>query len=334
MVNKRGLRQVSFALLESHVVNVNLENAPIQPILVVLVWRGGDRFQRALDSIRDSEKYFKRIILSITSAPDSEDMKIAERYLQESAHLGEPSKAEIICTQTELPTMQHQAFWIDFLQKTSAKESDWIYWLAYDDELCPNAIGNLIEPSGSWPLATDTVYIGPWIVRHELPDTLWSKVRNPQHEDEVWTAFRSLDAPREKVLAWVEQQLLQPTYIQMSGSIAKFRQHQILVMNRPVKTGPMRIEMATCLAGRNRFVAEMPVATAIIYGRSNSDRSQYSTTTRREDLHLVKLMLCRLYRSPKDSLFALRMAFKFAFARFVLQMTRPEEEWRTKPKNC
>jgi hypothetical protein len=31
------------------------ETALVQPILVVLVWRGGARFQRALDSIREAE---------------------------------------------------------------------------------------------------------------------------------------------------------------------------------------------------------------------------------------------------------------------------------------
>lgn len=71
---------------------------PTQPILVILVWRGGARFRRALDSIRSSEKYFKRIILSITSTQDSEDMKLASNYRDECANLGFSSKAEIICT--------------------------------------------------------------------------------------------------------------------------------------------------------------------------------------------------------------------------------------------
>jgi len=64
---------------------------PLQPILVVLVYRGGERFKRALDSITKSERFFSRIILSVTAHRDSPDMQMAESFRDQSLE-----RAEII----------------------------------------------------------------------------------------------------------------------------------------------------------------------------------------------------------------------------------------------
>lgn len=116
----------------------------IKPILVVLVWRGGERFQRALDSIGEAEKFFSRIVISITSELTSDDLTIADDYVKRMNSATEASRAEIICTGRELPTMQHQAFWISYLLNTGARLSDWIYWLAYDDQVSVEGIKQIL----------------------------------------------------------------------------------------------------------------------------------------------------------------------------------------------
>ena len=57
-------------------------NEPLQPILVMMSYRGGERLQRCLDSIATAEHHFKRIVLSITAAEDSEDIARARQKLE------------------------------------------------------------------------------------------------------------------------------------------------------------------------------------------------------------------------------------------------------------
>ena len=194
-------------------------------------------------------------------------------------------KAEVICTKVELPTMAHQAFWIDYLERTGATENDWIYWLAYDDQVRTRGIGNLVDENGNWPLTRGTAYFGPWAMRHEQADQIWSG--DPAADLESWTSF-PIEGPLQLPVAkWIGNQLVQPTYMQMSGSVVSFESHRRLISGFPRKKGPMRIEMATASAPNNVRVAEFNQPVSIIYGRSNSDRSNYSTTARKEDLHLV-----------------------------------------------
>lgn len=297
----------------------------MQPILVVLVWRGGERFQRALDSIRDAEMYFKRIILSITSAPDSGDMSLARTYLEECARLGNPSKAEIICTGTEFPTMKHQDFWIRFLQETGAQESDWIYWLAYDDQLFVPGIASLVNNAFEWPLEPETAYFGPWAMRHEEPDRLWEL--DPNGAMEVWTSFPANGPLRLRTTEWIVDQMIKPTYMQMSGSIAPLRNHSALGKGWPKKGGPMRIEMAT--ACYSKYVSEFPTPVSIIYGRRNSDRANYAEVARKEDRDLLLRMIRTGMREPQlliqNGWRALKHLTKLRYQRI-----RPVEEWRVR----
>lgn len=273
------------------------DSADTQPILVVLVWRGGLRFQRALDSIRDAEKYFKRIILSITAAPDSEDMQLAEQYLRTCALTGRPSRAEIICTQVELPTMQHQKFWINHLLATGANLEDAIFWLAYDDQLRLQGLREVVPNELRWPLKRRHAYFGPWGIRHERPDVLWQPKQGEALE--IWTSFQTNGPIRLNPIKWCLEQLRQPTYIQMSGSVASLRSHANLVYTYPRKLGPMRIEMATALAPGIDYVTEFPTALTYIYGRSNSDRSNYAKVAAREDRDLAFRLFLKCARSPK-----------------------------------
>lgn len=86
----------------------------------------------------------------------------------------ENPEVEVLCTGRELPTMQHQAFWVDYLQRTGTRPTDWIYWLAYDDEVRSRGIDAITDAHGNWPLTPQTAYFGPWAMRHEQAETLWN----------------------------------------------------------------------------------------------------------------------------------------------------------------
>lgn len=263
----------------------------VQPILVCMSWRGGKRFERALRSIMESRSYFSRVILSITGPSDGDDMAAARRALAL-----DPSM-EVICTGKELPTMKHQDFWVRYLETTGATASDWIYWLAYDDEVRLTGL-RAIAPEGAWPIKPRTAYFGPWAMRHETPDRLWDG--DPSEELESWTSFPQ-DGPCElPVATWIADQIRQPTYMQMSGSVNQFSAFLSLHNSHPRKTGPMRIEMAIAAQPNVVHVAEFSEPVSIIYGRSNSDRASYGRSARKEDLHLIALLARRSVRNPLE----------------------------------
>lgn len=298
--------------------------SPIQPVLVVMDYRGGERFQRCLDSIHRAEHLFSRIVISVTATIDSPDMALAEAYL--ASH--PDSKAELICTGLELPTMQHQAFWVEYLQRTGVLGSDWIYWLAYDDEVRASGIELLLEADGSWPLQRGTAYFGPWAMRHEQADSIYSGPWNAPLES--WTSFPIQGPTRLPVLEWIANQLRQPTYMQMSGSVCTFESFQQVRDRKPRKTGPMRIEMAVAAASCNRFVAEFPEPVSIIYGRSNSDRAAYGRSARKEDLHLAAWLTRYLGAHPTEVPRFLGEAFGLLGARLGLgskQSPAVIEDW-------
>lgn len=252
-----------------------------QPILVLMDYRGGDRFRRCLASLAPAEHYFSRIIISVTADQNSEDMEIAQQYRVENPD----SKVEILCTGVEMPTLQHQAFWVDYLENSGTMPSDWIYWLAYDDQIRPAGIERISRTDGSWKLRPGTAYFGPWAMRHEQADELYP---GPWDEPlESWTSFPVPEPTRMTVISWIARQLKQPTYMQMSGSICSFESFLQLRDGRPRKTGPMRIEMAIAAATCNTHVEEFPEPISIIYGRPNSDRASYGAAARKEDKHLL-----------------------------------------------
>lgn len=299
------------------------DHSAVLPILVVLVWRGGKRFERALTSIRDCEQYFSRVILSITSEQDSPDVQIARDYLANLANEGFSSKAEIICTGEEFPTMKHQKFWIEYLESTGAKRNDWIFWLAYDDQLRLKGIKEIVDRNGNWRLAQSTIYLGPWSIRHESSIELWHGLEN---EEEIWTCLPKNSGKQIPVLNWISSQITQPTYLQMSGSVAQLDCHSRLIRTWPKKRRPMRIEMATAAHFRVHTVTEFVTAPTFIYGRSDSDRAAYGRSAYWEDLNLALRVLkdAPLARRPLAPLFR-------ALAVRVIQIfTRknPREEWR------
>lgn len=260
-----------------------------QPVLVVMDYRGGDRLRRCLASISPVEHRFSRIIVSVTADPVSEDILIVQEYLRFAEANGLPSRVELLCTGRELPTMEHQRFWVDYLESTGCQPTDWILWLAYDDELRPKGIDALVDEDGAWPLIPGSAYFGPWAMRHERADALWSGDRDAPVES--WTSF-PLEGPlRCSVASWIGRQLEQPTYLQMSGSLCQFSSFLELRDGHPRKRGPMRIEMAAAATTPTREVAELPEPIVIIYGRPDSDRASYGRAARREDRHLFAWLL-------------------------------------------
>ena len=297
----------------------------MQPILVCMVWRGAERFDRCLASISASQHHFARIIISVASTPDSSDM------IRAMAFKGEHPNVEVLCTQREVPTMQHQAFWIDYLKRTGAQGGDWIYWLAYDDEVRGRGIDAITGDDGNWPLKQGTVYFGPWAMRHEEADNLWSG--DCETSLESWTSFPLNGPTRLPLMAWIADQINQPTYMQMSGSVCPFSNFLELTNGRPTKRGPMRIEMAVAAGRKTTHVEEFREPLCIIYGRPNSDRASYGKQARREDLHLVAWLARYTAAHPSATADLARLAFTATAQQFRLRAARaplPQEEWRVR----
>jgi len=298
---------------------------PLRPVLVVMVWQGRERFQRCLASIDKATAHFSRIVLSITATPDSADLALAHEFAE--SHPG----VEVICTGKELPTMQHQTFWVDYLERTGTTPDDWIYWLAYDDEVRVRGIERIIDADGSWPLQQGTAYFGPWAMRHEAADrVLWDE--SGEHL-QSWTSFPLNGPLRLPVGTWIGRQLAQPTYMQMSGSLAQFACYLSLRDARPRKDGPMRIEMSIAAAPPNIWVEEFPAPISIIYGRSNSDRASYGSAARKEDFHLVAWLGRHALEHP-EAIVPLTKAAAEVGWHHLLRWTRgaplPAEDWATR----
>lgn len=288
-------------------------------------WRGGDRFQRCLNSITASREFFDRVVISVTSAPDSADMRAAHEFQKHVRDI------EVICTGEELPTMQHQAFWVNYLQSSGVRGDDWIYWLAYDDEVRPRGIEAIVDEQGNWPLTTGTAYFGPWAMRHESPDDLWAG--DPTSPLESWTSFPSNGPTRLPAVKWLTDQLKQPTYMQMSGSVNPFRSFTDLRDLRPRKQGPMRIEMAIATATGITHVEEFDEPVSIIYGRSNSDRASYGAAARREDVHLAAWLGRYSLHHPKALPGLAAAGTRFLSSTITSRIGvnhLPEEEWRVR----
>lgn len=297
---------------------------PLQPILVMPVYRGGERFERALTSVRKSEQYFRRIVISLNSQKGSPDEGAIERYRQLGA-----TKIEVIQAGTELPWMPHQYFWLDYLERTGARPNDWIYWFAHDDEVKPSGIANLVDGHGNWPLEQGTCYLGPWAMRHDEPDRLYD---GPTDIDlESWTSFPIQGPKQLPVAEWIAQQFIQPTYINMSGCITTLRSFQELRAFPMSKPGGMRIEMATAAAPHNTTVAEFPEPVVITYGCAASDRTKYSKVARKDDRHIITWLLNYLARHPKGIRTITKATAKVAvnYAKVATKKGQlPEEEWR------
>lgn len=298
--------------------------AAIKPILVVMVYRGGERFERCLDSFTDHEYLFSRIVISVTSDPTSRDVTIAQEYQRSHPN----AIIDVLCTGTELPTMQHQAFWVEHLEKLGVQPNEWIYWLAYDDQIRVTGIEALVDDSGSWPLVQGIAYFGPWAMRHEQANEVFA---GPWDQPlESWTSFPLTGPTSLPVVDWIAHQLKQPTYMQMSGSLCTFESFLQVRYGHPRKHGPMRIEMAVASATCNRFVTEFTEPVSIIYGRPNSDRASYGKLARKEDHHLLLWLIRYGFAHPTLIPSMVKKALEVAVSRLGISRAHShslEEAW-------
>jgi hypothetical protein len=297
-----------------------------KPILVVMVWRGGERFTRCLESIAESTHFFSRVVLSIAADVNSADYKRTQDFCIKHANV------EVICANEELPTMAHQDFWVTYLEKSGVAPQDWVYWLAYDDQVYTPGMTMLFgENSLQLTLEADTVYFGPWAMRHEQPEQLWSG--NPLEPMETWTSFPKQGPTKLPLITWIGDQLKQPTYMQMSGSLIPFRNYLELRDGTPKKTGPMRIEMATAAGTKTKYVHELPQPITVIYGRSNSDRANYGKQARKEDSHLMRWLVRYAKANPTQWENVITLISQQAIALTKRKATKspaPREEWRVR----
>lgn len=303
-------------------MSIQSENV-VRPHLVVMSYRGGERFRRCLESVSSTQQHFDRIILSVTAPAGSADEVLARAYARDSI-----PKAEVLWTGQELPTMEHQTFWVDYLESTGVRGTEWIYWLAYDDQVFGRGIEAIVDNHGNWPLNQGTAYFGPWAMRHESAEVVLPGEWNEPLES--WTSFPVEGPTQLPVLSWVGRQLRQPTYMQMSGSVCTFQSYLEVRDGHPRKRGPMRIEMATALATSNDFVAEFDSPVSVIYGRPNSDRASYGAAARSEDRHLA-LWAARYCRtSPHRARLLAREVSSLAAHRRMVRRGRAEqhvEDW-------
>ena len=254
--------------------------AQLQPVLVMPVYRGGAKFKRALESVRGAEHFFKRVIISLNSPLGSPDEKTIEDFRAAGG-----TRIEVIQTGEELPWIPHQFFWLDYLESTGEGSATWVMWFAHDDELRPRGISNLVDQQGNWPLEDGTIYLGPWGMRYDPPGELFDGDRNGPLES--WTGFPINGPLRMPVAQWIADQLVQPTYINMSGCVTKLASFQQLRDFPNQKPGGMRIEMATAAAPINRTAEEFSEPLVITYTSKGSDRTTYTKVARKDDAHLI-----------------------------------------------
>lgn len=288
------------------------------------VFRGGPKFERALDSVRRSEQFFRRIVVSLNGPHDSADRMCADAY-----RAAADTKVEVICTGTELPWMAHQYFWLDHLEQTGERPGAWVCWFAHDDQIRPTGISNLVDVAGNWPLRPQTTYLGPWGMRY---DPLGSMYDGPPDAPlESWTSFPLGGPLRLPVAEWIAQQLEQPTYINMSGCITQLASFQALRSFPIAKPGGMRIEMATAAAPNNLTVEELPEPVVITYTSKGSDRTTYTQVARKDDRHMVAWLANYISRHPGAAGPTARAAFTVARSSLRVLTGRGvpvEEDWR------
>jgi len=168
-------------------------------------------------------------------------------------------------------------------------------------------------------------------MRHEQPDQLWNG--DPPEYLESWTSF-PVDGPlRLTVAQWIGDQLRQPTYMQMSGSVNQIRAFTSMRDGWPHKKGPMRIEMAIAAAPHVTHVEEFSEPVSIIYGRSNSDRASYGKEARREDLHLLAWIARHSAAHPEQARMTCASVLTATAAKaraLASRMPLAQEEWRVR----
>ena len=272
----------------------------LRPILVVPVYKGGERFTRCLASIEKAEQYFSAVLLSINSDPGSADL-IQARDFQDRSGI----HVQVINTTFELNSMSHCRFWSKYLQDCKIPESKHLMWLGHDDELDTKGLADICH-AGDWSLSPDTMYLGPWKLRHEPAQGLYVI---PDDENlETWTCFPKQERKPLGAMKWACDQLFHPTYLNLTGGVFPLSSMLEIVRFRVKKISGMRLEMTLATAPGSLWITEFREPITIVCGRSDSDRA---TIPRAEAISDDRRLLIWL----------IRFAFVNPSARFQLTKT-------------
>ena len=171
--------------------------------------------------------------------------------------------------------MDHVRFWATHLQLGKVPFDQQIMWLGHDDELDPVGLAQSC-PGGVWPLLQNTMILGPWKLRHESVDSLYQIPANEKLE--TWTCFPDSSRLPMSSMDWVCDQLIHPTYINLTGGVFPLRSLIEIIDFKPRKVAAMRMEMTLATAIGSNYITELAEAITIVYGRADSDRATISRT--------------------------------------------------------
>jgi hypothetical protein len=300
-----------------------IATAIVRPVLILPVYRGGDRFRRALHTMPEAAPWFERVVISVNSEPESADHRVA---LDAARSL---PRCDVVLTGRELGWIEHQNFWVTQVEAMGYGRDTWIYWFAHDDELRPAGIRAIVDAHGNWPLRRGTIYLGPWAMAADDPDDLGRGV--DQSVLDSWTSFPLPGPLRMTVAEWIADQLVQPTYINMSGAITTLETFLRMRDFPFTKPSGMRIEMAAAASLQNSYVEELSTPTIVTYGRADSFRTKFDAVARRDDAHLMA-WLGRYVAAHPSSLPEITRALTSVTASHVRHRLfgapLPTEEWR------
>lgn len=307
--------------MTSHNPNTRVWDA--RPLLVVPVYRGGLRFERCLASLIHAGEFFSGLVLSINGPSDSPDLMLAQKF-QESVDF----PVEILNTEVGMTSMDHIRYWTAHLRKAKIPLDQQIMWLGHDDELDPVGLAQSC-PDGVWPLRENTMVLGPWKLRHEAVDSLYEIPINEKIE--TWTCFPdSLQVPMES-MEWACDQLVHPTYINLTGGVFPFRSLLEVIDFKPRKVAAMRMEMTLATALGSTYITELPEAITIVYGRADSDRATISRRDALSDDRNLLLWLGKFAaKTPRSRKRFAQTMLRLGLLRVRIFLGRaqpPEEDW-------
>ena len=298
-----------------------------RPVLLIPVYRGGERFERCLSSLTCAPEYFSAVVLSMNSPRESADHLLALEF-QASAKL----PVVVLNTGTELTSMDHSRFWANELRTQFLPETTQLMWLGHDDELDPEGLA-ISCPGGSWPIRESTMLLGPWKLRHESVGELY---RVPEDEQlEVWTCFPDQQSKPQTAIDWVCDQLLHPTYLNLTGGVFPFAGVLDIVDHRIRKQSGMRMEMTLATTRGSRYITELPEPVTIVYGRADSDRATIPAVhARADDRQLMKWLTRYASFTPTAKVRLAATVAKLTTLRARVAIGKaslPAEDWVVRP---
>ena len=294
-----------------------------RPVLVVPVFQGGARFERCLQSLIHAGDYFSALVLSVNGPASSDDLTKSKGFKEASK-----IPVQIFNSGVELNSMDHTRFWANMLRKQGLPPSTHLMWLGHDDELYEEGLKDSC-PDGNWALRSDTMVLGPWKMRHESVETLYEIPSNEILE--TWTCFPDSNGIPDTSMGWVCDQLIHPTYLNLTGGIFTFESLLKIVDFKYRKVSGMRMEMTLATAVGTKYISELPSPITVVYGRADSDRATIpSHDARSDDKRLIVWLTWHAFRTPGSLL-----RFLVGFTRLGHQRLKvisgrekmPKEDW-------